>query len=174
MQTIVGFSLDAFNADVELYTLTIKQSVAATMQDVPVESITDLVVTAAAARLVPATVLSVQRAMTTDSVDITYTVTVTSALTVEALMEQLTSAVEDGTFTDLLQAQALTNGATALTTATSDSVTTTAASDDDDAPVLDTGAVVGIAIGGFVFLVLVAVGIYFLCSGSKRSSVAAA
>jgi hypothetical protein len=67
-------------------------------------------------------------------------------------------------FNDALQSYAADNGATGLTTATSDSIDTVPEDqgDGDDAPVLSTGGIIGVAIGDFAFLVLCAVAVVFL------------
>lgn len=148
------------------------------MKGVAPEDIKNLKVTenTAAAREAPASLLRtlVSRLLAEASVVITYTVEVATTVPAEEIMKQLTDSVEDGTFTALLQQYAEESGATALTTASSDSVTSTETSDDDETAVLDTGAIIGIAVGGFVALVLIVGAVVMLCLRGKTSSVGVA
>eukprot|EP00981_Chlorochromonas_danica_P006829 scaffold1493_cov172-Ochromonas_danica.AAC.7 len=78
------------------------------------------------------------------------------------------AAVSDGTYTKVLQTQAVSLGATALTTASSNHVTysppvikSTDESDDDDDDELSGGAIAGIVIGVVVFVALLIFGGYY-------------
>jgi hypothetical protein len=88
-----------------------------------------------------------------------------------SLADQLEYAVESGAFNTALQSYAADNGATGLTTATSDSIDTVPEDQDDgdDAPVLSTGGIIGVAIGGFAF-VAICVGIAVAFCMCRRSA----
>lgn len=168
--------MDIYSANDELYDTTFKQAIAATMTGVTADDFTAFVVAAAAdtttARRLGATFVA--RVLASDSVEIVYTVTLVTSTSASALVDQLTSAVGDGTFNALLHQFAADNGATALTTATSESVSATDASSSDggdDSEVLDTGAIIGIAVGGFVVLMIIVVGIYCACARGKSAAV---
>ena len=69
-------------------------------------------------------------------------------------------------------------GATGLENATSDEVDvdvpSEGSSSSEDDEVLSVGAIIGIAIGGFFFLVFAAAGLYFFCLRTKANSIAPA
>lgn len=181
-QVINGFSKAAYDADVELYSLTLKQTIASMMQGVDASNITDLVVTDGAART-PAVLRATLRALTTrslqaSSVSLSYTISARTVYTTSQLSAQLQQALANGDFDTVLQIQAFLNGATDLENATSQSTIETdidggGEDSDKDDPVLSTGAIIGIAIGGAAFLVIVAVAIWYL-AGKSSSSVAPA
>lgn len=120
---------------------------------------------------------------TADSVTLSYTVSVVTPLPAETILSELADSVEGGTFNALLHQYAADNGATALATATSESVTATedtsgggggsgGGDDDGEIEAAAIGTIIGIAIGGFVALVLIGVGIYCACARGKSGAVA--
>ena len=104
------------------------------------------------------------------SIDVSYTVSVSTGLSADDLETLLSTAVTSGTFDTHLHYFANYGGAVVFYHASSSSVTTTTASTDDSSstPVLSTGGIIGIAIGGFCFVVLVCGGIYYFMA--KRST----
>lgn len=138
------------------------------MRGVAEEEITDLVVTSPTARL-HAHHQSL-RALQSSSISVTYTVTTTSVYSAAQLIAQLKEALSTGAFTALLQAKAFENGASDLENASSDSAEVQSESDSDD-EVLSTGAIIGIAIGGAAFLIIVFALIYYMCAAKSTSTV---
>lgn len=175
---MTGFTVATFNTNPALYTRTFVQAIVACMDSVLPENIVDFVVTDndAAARQAPAALLrTVTRLLSaSDSVQLAYTVAVVTSIPAEKLQSSLSDAISGGQFTTLLQQFATENGATALTIASShDSVIQNEDTDDDDAAVLSTGAIIGIAVGGFVFIALIVSAVLFLCCRPKIAVAAA-
>ena len=170
-QTVSGISLDQYNINPELNEATLMTTIASTMPGVGVNNIEDFRVkagptsaaTSVSLRGVAVTQAHVARVLATDSIILNYNVVAYSALTAEQLQSQLTTAVNDGTFDANLHSTATTNGATNLQGASSDSIETHTIEDDNSEKTLSDGAIIGIAIGGFFGLVLIAGLIYFLC-----------
>eukprot|EP01032_Pedospumella_encystans_P012300 gene12300-14239_t len=170
-QTVSGISLDQYNINPELNEATLMTAIASTMPGVGVNNIEDFRVkagptsaaTSVSLRGVAVTVAHVARILATDSIILNYNVVAYSALTAEQLQAQLTTAVNDGSFDTNLHSTATTNGATNLQGASSDSIETHTIEDDNSEKTLSDGAIIGIAIGGFFGLVLIAGLIYFLC-----------
>ncbi len=178
MQVISGFSKVAYDSDVETYGNTLKQAIAASMQGVQASDITDLVVTDGIARTTGALRATlhkvISRALQTSSVNLAYTITTTTVYTASQLSTQLQQALASGDFNTVLQLLAFQNGATELESATSLSTLETdidenTNEDDKDEEVLSTGAIIGIAIGGAAFLVIVGVLIWYFTSKSSSS-----
>lgn len=119
-------------------------------------------------------IASVSRRLAEGAVDLTYVVRLSTGLAAESLIDQLTAAVEDGSFNALLQQSAERNGALGLDGAHSDSIEAVVVdeSDDDETAVLSTGAIIGIAVGGFVALVLIVGAVVMLCLRGKTAAVA--
>lgn len=98
--------------------------------------------------------------------------------TYTSLTSQLNESVVSGAFTEDLQTLAVTNGATYLETASSDSVVIEAVPvvDDDDSTGggggdgLSTGVIVGIAVGSAVGLALLGGGGYYYWTATKTST----
>eukprot|EP00598_Pedospumella_elongata_P010610 CAMPEP_0185014970 /NCGR_PEP_ID=MMETSP1098-20130426/99589_1 /TAXON_ID=89044 /ORGANISM="Spumella elongata, Strain CCAP 955/1" /LENGTH=587 /DNA_ID=CAMNT_0027544079 /DNA_START=92 /DNA_END=1856 /DNA_ORIENTATION=- len=93
-----------------------------------------------------------------------YTVSTISVYSVDQLAKELRISVTSGAFTTDLNDNAAANGNSDLGSASSNSF------HSDDKETLSTGAIVGIAIGGFAFLVLVFVIGWCLCSRSQSTS----
>lgn len=162
----------------ELYGNTLKQSIAATMRGVQASDITDLIVTDGAARTPGVLHQVVSRMLQASAVSLSYTITTTTVYTASQLSAQLQQALASGDFNTVLQLLAFQNGATDLESATSQSTLETdivPPSDDtmeedkDDEEVLSTGAIIGIAIGGAAFLVIVGVLIWYFTSKSSSA-----
>lgn len=174
-QTISGISLGLYNNNTDLNTATLKTAIAATMPGVGVNSIKEFQVSAGptsagkvSLRGIAIALPSAARVLSTDSVILNYIVQTYSALTAEQLQAQLVTAVNDGSFTTNLQSVATTNGATDLQGATSESIETQTIKDDSSEKTLSDGAIIGIAIGGFFGLVLIAgIVYYFACRSTK-------
>lgn len=149
-QSILGFTLDTFEEDTELYTTTFKQAIAATMEDgMSTSDISDFIASETAGS-------------GSYSTDIFYTVIVPATSTMEAFL----TAASDGTFDDLLHQYAIDNGAAALTTANSYDPYATAVVDtssDDDAS-MEMGTIIGICVGGFAFCIILNGLLYLLCA----------
>ena len=165
----------------ELYGNTLKQSIASTMRGVQASDITDLIVSDGAART-PGALRStlhevVSRMLQASAVSLSYTITTTTVYTASQLSAQLQQALASGDFNTVLQLLAFQNGATDLESATSLSTLETdivpptddPEEDKDDEEVLSTGAIIGIAIGGAAFLVIVGVLIWYFSSKSSSA-----
>lgn len=150
-----------------VYSLTLKQAIAATMQDVDVSGITDMVVTASAARASADTARATLRALQASSaVDLAYTVSGVSHYSSSQLASQLQAALASGDFNTVLHLYAAQNGATELASATSSSAETDI-KEDKAAPLLSTGAIIGIAVGGGALLLfVVALIVWLMCRKS--------
>lgn len=162
----------------ELYGRTLKQAIASTMRGVRSNQVTDLVVTdGAAARAAGALRALGGRALQASSVNLAYTIVTTSVYTSSQLAAQLQEALVSGDFNAVMQLLAYSNGATDLVGATSANTLETDIDEGggggedskDDEPVLSTGAIIGIAIGGAAFLVIVGVALWYFCSKSTSS-----
>jgi hypothetical protein len=172
-QEIVGVSFSDYEDNKAAYEKTFKQTIASAVSGATEDSVTDLVVTdpsaTAAIALIPTTFI--KRLLSGSSITITYTVTVTgTTLSVDALMGNLVTAVESGSFTAAMQSFAADNGADGLETASSDSVTTES-EDDDGAATLSTGGIIGIAVGGGVLVIALVVFAVMYCRSAKREQV---
>lgn len=152
----------------QVYSKTLKQSIAACVSGATEDSVTNLVVSAGSSSSVTTvvTILVTKRILATSSIVATYTVTVTGTTkSSSALAGELNTAVTSGTFDNNLHTYAQDNGATGFETATSTSIDVEYNNDDDSSsggPALSVGAIVGITIGCVAFVVLVAVGLVFL------------
>ena len=93
-----------------------------------------------------------------------YTVSTISVYSVDQLARELVISVKSGAFTTDLNDNAAANGNSDLGSASSNSF------HSDDQETLSTGAIVGIAIGGFAFVVLVIVISWCLCRRSQSTS----
>jgi hypothetical protein len=105
------------------------------------------------------------------SLALSYTVTVTgTTLSADALMGQLTTAVETGAFTESMQTYAAENGAAGLENARSDSIDTQSEGDNKKSGLSD-GAIIGIAVGvGVPVLAAIIFGIVYCCSLACRTN----
>jgi Na+-transporting methylmalonyl-CoA/oxaloacetate decarboxylase gamma subunit len=101
------------------------------------------------------------------AIDVSYKVTVQgTTLSASTLAGQLAAAVSSGAFDAALQSSAADNGATGLQTATSDEPTTEVASDSSSSSAtLSSGAIIGVAVGGFAFLVLLIAAVVYCTFG---------
>lgn len=175
LQVINGFSKAQYDSDVELYSLTLRQAIASTMEDVTSSDITNLVVTAdgAARTAAVSLVRTIRRALQTTSVAASYTVSGASVRSASYLAAQLQAGLASGNFDTSLHLLALQNGATGLVGASSTSAETDI--QEDEKPLLSLGAIIGIAIGGFAFLVLlvaaVVVLVWYCCRRQNDASV---
>jgi len=175
-QTISGISLDQYNINADLNAATLMTAIASTMPGVSANNIEEFKVragpTSAAASLplrgVTVAPTSAARVLSTDSIILNYNVVTYSALTAEQLQAQLVTAVNDGSFNTNLHSAATTNGATNLQGATSNSIETHTIEDDNSEKTLSDGAIIGIAIGGFFGLVLIAGLVYFFCGRTAK------
>ena len=93
----------------------------------------------------------------------TYTVAPVSVYSASQLRNELTNSVTSGAFTTDLNDNAATNGNSDLVGASSNSFPS-----DDKKKTLSTGAIVGIAIGCFAFVVLVIVISWCLCCRKRN------
>jgi hypothetical protein len=112
------------------------------------------------------------RLLADSAIDVSYKVTVQgTTLSASTLAGQLAAAVSSGAFDAALQSSAANNGASGLQTATSDDPTTEVASDSSSSSAtLSSGAIIGVAVGGFAFLVLlIAAVVYCTCGRCTRS-----
>ncbi len=169
-QTITCISVDQYNTNADLNTATLKTAIAQTMTGVGSNNIEEFRTSAGPTSA--ATMISLRgfmaskagRALSTSSTIINYNVVVSSTMTAEQLQAQLAAAVQDGTFNTYLNNAATTNGATDLLCATSDGVDTQTITDNGGSDeVLSDGAIIGIAIGGFFGLVIIAAIVFFFC-----------
>eukprot|EP01032_Pedospumella_encystans_P012831 gene12831-14812_t len=172
-QVISDFSKAVYDSNPELYGLTLRQAIAATMQDVTASGITNMVVTATSARTTGTATSApgaVRRALQTSSaVSVSYTVTGMSTLSAAHLAAQLQAALASGNFDTALHLLAMQNGAIGLLNASSSSAETDI-EEDSDAPLLSTGAIIGVAIGGAAFLIIVGVLIWYFCSSGASTT----
>eukprot|EP01032_Pedospumella_encystans_P012534 gene12534-14496_t len=174
-QVINGYSKAQYDSDVELYSLTLRQAIASTMEDVIASDITNLVVTADGAARTAAVSLvgTIRRVLQASSVTVSYTVSGASVRSASYLAAQLQAGLESGNFDTSLHLLALQNGATGLVGASSTSAETDI--QEDEKPLLSLGAIIGIAIGGFAFLVLlvaaVVVLVWYCCRRPNDASV---
>ena len=152
--------MDTYDSDVDLYGLTLKQAIAATMPDVIASGITNLVVTAdGAAR-------TVRRALQgASAVSLAYTVSGMSRVSAPRIAAQLQAGLVSGAFDSALHLLAVQNNATGLLNATSSSASFYI-EDDSDSETLSGGAIAGIVIGCVAFSVLV--GALIWCFATKR------
>jgi hypothetical protein len=168
-QTINGVSVDDYNTDKAAYDATLQQTIAASMEGVDASDVTIDSVTAAPTSSVQALLRqhTFLRSLSTGGIVVTYTVRTESMLSSEQLFAQLTAAVSDGSFNTNMQANAATNGATGLETATAQEPedVTPAADNDSDDKITD-GAVAAIVIGVIFGVIMIAIGIYFLVFGT--------
>lgn len=173
-QTISGIDLADFTANEEVYTTTIKESIALSMTGVTVDDIKNFQVLSTSSRVAAALRHALPRRLQTGSISISYEVEVESLLTAEDLQNQLTATVNNGDFNSILQQQAITNGATGLESATSDSVETQTIGGDDSDDELSGGAIAGIVIGVVFGTVLIAMAVYYFAfAGGSLQSLAA-
>jgi hypothetical protein len=167
LQNINGISLSTYNSDVDLYSKTLAQAVAATMINVPYTDIINMV-----AADVPAASATLRlRVMDSSAIQFSYTVSTTTTLSQTDLETQLTTSVDNGNFNTLMQSYATTNGATGLTTATSDSVTVTpynSGGGGDNG--LSDGALAGIVIGCIAGAFILIGAVYYFVFASKTKS----
>lgn len=162
VQTVSGISITQFNTNPTLYTTTLKQSIAATMDGVTENDFSSFVVTAGNTRVSSGLRRAFSsRRLQTSSIVATYTVQTTSLLTAEDLEDQLTNAVTSGDFNSILQTTAAINNATDLENATSESVEVESADGGSSNDDLSGGAIAGIVIGVVVGTVLIAMIIYY-------------
>jgi hypothetical protein len=169
-QTITGVTADDYLANKEAYEVTIKDTVAESMDGVTADDITINSVTAVSSSV--ASLLRGVNTLSTGGIIIDYTVRVVSQYTQEQLFSQLTAAVSDGSFNENLQANAATNGATGLESATAEEpvdVTPEHETDDD----LSGGAAAAIAIGVVFGVLLAALVIYYFAFVPAASSATA-
>jgi hypothetical protein len=168
-QTITGVTLDDYLENKEAFEVTIKDTVAASMDGVTPDDITINSVTAVTSSV--ASLLRGVSVLTTGGIAVDYTVRVVSQYTSEQLFSQLTAAVSDGSFNSNLQTNAAANGATGLENATAEEpvdVTPEHETDDD----LSGGAAAAIAIGVVFGVLLTALLIYYLAFVPAASSAA--
>ena len=125
-QTVSGISLADFNANITMNTAVMKSAICKTMPGVLPANIQNFAVTAGPTTRSAAVFLrrTVARALAGSSIILNYDVVVPSTQTAEQLQTQLRNAVNDGSFNTFLQDAATEQGATALTTATSDTIET--------------------------------------------------
>ena len=166
-QTITCISVDQFNTNTDLNTATVKTAIAQTMTGVGTNNIEEFRTSAgptSAATMISLRGFKAGRALATSSTILNYNVVVSSTMTAEQLQAQFAAAVEDGTFNTYLQDAATTNGATDLLCATSETVETETITDNGGSDEgLSDGAIIGIAIGGFFGLVIIAAIVFFFC-----------
>eukprot|EP01032_Pedospumella_encystans_P015206 gene15206-17412_t len=124
--TVSGISLADFNANITMNTAVMKSAICETMPGVLPANIQNFAVTAGPTTRSAAVFLrrTVARALAGSSIILNYDVVVSSTQTAEQLQTQLRNAVNDGSFNTFLQNAATEQGATALTTATSDTIET--------------------------------------------------
>ncbi len=172
MKVINGISLTTYNDDPNLYNSVLSESIAQCMDGIVASDISQL----RASNANPTSrrrILIEVTATSGTAIGISYLVTDdTPGASYNTLSSQLEAAVSTGNFNTYLNANAAASGATALEGCSSSSVTTTlvnANNDDSNSSSLSTGAIVGIVIGGVVFLGLI-VGLIVYFTMGKRSS----
>ena len=117
---------------------------------------------------VPMVRSSLRTVMASSAISITYTVQVSTQLTTTDLEAQLTSSVDSGVFTAMLQTNAGINGATGLEDASSAAVTTTSVDNGGGSDSgLSDGAIVGIVIGCVAGVAIIGVLVYFFAFSKK-------
>ena len=165
-QTIDGISESTYNSQVTEYTATLKQSIAESMIGVLAENVINLVVISAPNSAAKFSAFSSHKLRTTatSAIYATYTVSVPTTMTYSDLTSQLDAAVTSGQFTTQLQHNAGVFGATGFATASSSSVAITAVPSDSSSSSSDlsTGAIIGIAVGGFCGLLIIGFVVYYL------------
>jgi len=149
---------------VALYSLTLRQAIASVMEDVTASDITNLVVTADSA----ARISTVRRALQSSSVSMSYTISGASVRSASYLAAQLQAGLSSGNFDTSLHLLALQNGAPALLGASSTSAETDIK--EEEKPLLSLGAIIGISIGGFAFLVLLTAALVWCCCVRRQSN----
>eukprot|EP01032_Pedospumella_encystans_P012482 gene12482-14442_t len=177
-QAIRGIDATTFNAN-PANAVVFTQTVAGAMSDVAPTGILNLVVTdddgsvvdddddnnvRRRLRVEPASE-SARLLLTGSSATViaSYTVSTISVYSVDQLARELVISVTSGAFTTDLSDNAAANGNSDLESASSNSF------HSDDKETLSTGAIVGIAIGGFAFVVLVIVISWCLCRRSQST-----
>ena len=165
MQTLRGIDATTFNAN-PANAVVLTQTIAGTMSGVVPADILNLEVTGSRRRLKSEPVSESARLLqagSTATATATYTVAPISVYSASQLRNELTNSVTSGAFTTDLNDNAATNGNSDLVGASSNSFPS-----DDKKKTLSTGAIVGIAIGGFAFVVLVIVISWCLCCRKRN------
>jgi hypothetical protein len=173
-------SFDDYKANTTAADNLLKKSIADTMTDVEPSNIQDLNVTSTTVSssvsryLLQAQQSYLRSQATTSALKVTYKVVIsdsTGSTNITAIYKQLVQAVNSGSFNTILSTYAAASGVTIFENATSTAIVvtnvqqgTTPTSDDstsDDA-VLPVGGIIGIAVGGFVLILLVALVVYYV------------
>lgn len=172
-KVINGVSVDTYNGNLAAYQMTLQQAVASSMTGVAYNEVVNMVATSAPApssrtALSHLRAFNLLRPLSGDAIQVTYTVSTTSALSQAQLEAQLSDSVSTGNFNTLMHAYAATNGAVALETATSSSITITSADDgSDNSKKLSTAELVGVIVGSAVGFLLLAGLAYYFCARKK-------
>lgn len=149
-----------FNANTE-NAVVLTQTIAGTMTGIVPANILNLEVTGSRRRLKAEPMNAAARLLQAGS-DVTstatYTVSATSVYSANQLQNELTTSVNSGAFTTDLNDNAAANGNSDLVGASSNSFPS-----DSKKDTLSTGAIIGIAVGGFAFIVLVIALSWCLC-----------
>jgi hypothetical protein len=149
---INGISLNTYNADEPTNKMTLQQAIAGSMMGVLYTEIINFKATSASTSSATAALHSLRQHLRlhalTDSnaIQISYTVSTSSVLSTQQLEAQLSDSVSTGNFNTLMQAYATAVGATALETATSDSITITT-DNHSSSDKLTTAELVGVIVG---------------------------
>lgn len=167
--------MDTFESDVDACTLTIQQTVAASMIGVVPSDVINVVASAASASASVWTqqlrALSRYHPLAGSAITVSYEVSTYSSFSEESLQSQLKNAVKTGTFDTLLSSYATSNGATGLVGATSDTISMTSLSDDDtddDTTRIRPALIALIAIGCIVAIVVIVEAVYSNCIYKAR------
>ncbi len=168
--SVSGISLESYNNNPSLNSATLKDAIAKTMPSISTNNIKKFVVTSGTPSATGRLFLRSSPfalAANSSSIVLNYDVIVSTTHTTEELQAQLKAAVNDGTFNHYLQDAATRAGATDLLNSTSSTVETYTITDDttnsaDSAKkALSTGAIIGIAVGAFIGLLLILGLIYY-------------
>ena len=189
-QGINGISLATYDSDPTLYAYTLSQAIAATMIGVDASAVQNLdatdsstytAITDITLSFLPALPYHNQqqeqrhgglRSLATSAILIEYNVATVSIYSSEDLQSQFLVSIDNGDFDTYLQSYATANSATGLGNATTGYIYVIGEAiyfDDDFNDDLSVGAIVGISIGGVVFLALVATALYCFCCRRKDS-----
>lgn len=178
LQIIDGISYATYQQDSDTYNAILEETIADCMTGINPQDITNFVVSSFSSSSLSA---SSRRLRSFFSIETTVTATNNNAiqtsyvvqssdssLTYASVSAQLTSAIDNGVFNDILNSNAQTAGATALEGCTSSVVTTVPIDNNtsSSSTTLSGGAIAGIVIGIVVGLgVLFAIGYYYFGGG---------
>lgn len=183
-QPLVGLDATAYNADVTTNSAALKQSIAQCLEGIiTADDILSLVVKASTTS---AAIASFRQQLHRERVHVTATTSSTATYDIYVAYVQpnasatsisttLSTQLANGAFNTYLASNSITYGATALTGVTSSSATIvdispSDASDGGDADTFSTGAIIGVAVGGLVAVIVLFLLVCRFCSSGKPAA----